>query len=478
MAYDVAPGAKFPGLGGVGFLNLEPVNFGASNIQAPSVNTSLAKPNMVSTLPVAQAPTNVNQMTPAIATPTLPTIKQQNGNIATAVAGTKGVETQLDVLQQQEKDRAAAAKTEADRISAETASTKNSLTSLFKSTPSQADSRKNAFGDIGVDPASYFTDQKTKIAEIGSLTEDYNKAKAEKDAAIAALQGQGRGIPLDILNNQADEIERRYAPRLSEMSANINAKSAVLQALQGNFHEATSYVNQAVDDATADTKFKVDTLKTFYDINQDSISRLDQNYRDALNNSISMAEKQYAEDKANKKFAADNMIKYPNAGIQMGDSQFDVARKVAAVGGDTSSQIIGSAETGYFNVVKDAGGNVIKTIPITGGGNSDTGPNSSTNFVDIMQQVIDAGGTPQEAAREAAAVSENTGIQVDQKTLNGWTSLAKELKQTAQQAAPIAGETPAETAKKKLAFQRAATFDSPVKANEIVDSIASFLFRE
>lgn len=54
-------------------------------------------------------------------------------------------------------------------------------------------------------------------------------------------------------------------------------------------------------------------------------------------------------------------------------------------------------------------------------------PNQPSNFIDIMQKVIDAGGSPEQAAREAALVSEGQGITVDQKILNAWTEQAKKL---------------------------------------------------
>lgn len=62
-------------------------------------------------------------------------------------------------------------------------------------------------------------------------------------------------------------------------------------------------------------------------------------------------------------------------------------------------------------------------------GSSDNGTGSS-NFIDIMQLNIDAGFSPEIAAREAAAFSEKSGIPVDQKTLASWTQQAKQLKKT------------------------------------------------
>ena len=98
-------------------------------------------------------------------------------------------------------------------------------------------------------------------------------------------------------------------------------------------------------------------------------------------------------------------------------------------GAQTSNQIIGSADTGYSNVITDANGKVISITPISGWSGGGIAP---TNFIDVLQASIDADASPEQAAREAATVSEGSGIQVDQKTLNQWTEIARKLKRTSQ----------------------------------------------
>jgi len=48
-------------------------------------------------------------------------------------------------------------------------------------------------------------------------------------------------------------------------------------------------------------------------------------------------------------------------------------------------------------------------------------------FMDVMQMSIDAGATPEQAAREAAIASENAGIPVNQDTINSWVLIAQGL---------------------------------------------------
>ncbi len=73
-------------------------------------------------------------------------------------------------------------------------------------------------------------------------------------------------------------------------------------------------------------------------------------------------------------------------------------------------------------------------------GSSDTETSGSSNFIDIMQQNIDAGFSPEVAAREAAALSEKSGLPVDQKTLASWTQQARTLTKK-QVPEPVGAET-------------------------------------
>lgn len=57
-------------------------------------------------------------------------------------------------------------------------------------------------------------------------------------------------------------------------------------------------------------------------------------------------------------------------------------------------------------------------------------PDEPTNATDIMQTYVDAGATPEEAARKATAAMEALGVPVDQKTLGKLTVQARKLKKT------------------------------------------------
>jgi ribosomal protein S16 len=83
------------------------------------------------------------------------------------------------------------------------------------------------------------------------------------------------------------------------------------------------------------------------------------------------------------------------------------------------SRFVYNSKTGKYEAVA----NVPKTYKAS---NEDDVSNSS--FLDIMQEAIDADATPEQAAREAASLSESMGISVTQPQLNSWVSQARNLK--------------------------------------------------
>lgn len=312
----------------------------ATNDLIAKANAMVAQTQAQGATPFARssydtAPSNVSQINP-LPSPQMPDTAPSLGNVSNALAMNSGMDAQIKAQEKYFADQADLAKQQADALQAEQSQAKSSLLNIFSTTPSQTQTRASAYQQIGIDPSQYFADQKSKMAEIGTLTEEYNALKAAAEQQKASLIGQGRGITQDFLNNQAAQIDRNAAPRLNMLSANINSKAAVLQALQGNFNEARSFVNQAVEDATADTKFKVDTITAFYNINQDAIGRLDTKYQNALSSYMDLAKTEYETQRTNAQSAGEAMLRYNSlgAGISVTDSPEVVAQKAAAVGGD------------------------------------------------------------------------------------------------------------------------------------------------
>jgi len=210
------------------------------------------------------------------------------------------------------------------------------LSKLMGSTTSPSEARTAAQNETGINPANYFAEEKAKIAEIEVLTQEYNSVKAAMEQQIAG--SYDKMASNNFISNQQAQITRNAAPKLNMLSANINSKAAVLQALQGRFNEAQNYVNQAVQDATADTKYQMDIFSTFYQMNQDSINRLDSIYQDSFKISMDLATTAYEQQYAEKTEIGKLMMDNPKAGISITDSLASAYAKVANSGGSLAYQ--------------------------------------------------------------------------------------------------------------------------------------------
>jgi len=282
-------------------------------------------------LPKAQAPVNPAAITPGMEPVQTPEITPETPGIIDAVGGVTGlgVENQRmsDYMKKQDEARV---KREQEQQKTQQTLLEKFLGKNGENVTSPSEARQNAWDETGIDVEKYFAKQEAGIKEIESLTNDYNAVEAARDQQIA--QSNDKMASMNFINNQTAQIERNAAPKLNEISANINAKAATLQAQQGNYAEARSYVNDAVQAATADAKFKFDMFSTFYEINKDNFDRVESIYSDAFKNQMAIAQQDYEVQLAEKQMIGEYMLKYPTAGLSMNDSLSDASRKLGDIG--------------------------------------------------------------------------------------------------------------------------------------------------
>ncbi len=292
--------------------------FSASGQQPIAPAVSLAQ---------AQAPTNVTE------------IKQTSGSKipeltpeSKGIDGVTGLVSYYKSLFDTSTKQAEDAKTQADAARATQQEQTKGFFGKIASSLSPTESRQQAQTATGIDPATYFADEKARIAEIDTLTSDYNTLVKNRDQQIAELTGQGRGIPLDLLNNQAAQISKNAAPGLNALAANINSKSAALQATQGLFSEAQQYIDKAVSAATADLKYNYDMYTTFYNQNQNIIDGLDSKYQTALKTATTAAQTAYESAQTEKNAIGKLMIDEDlvGAGITLQDTLDQANAKASA----------------------------------------------------------------------------------------------------------------------------------------------------
>jgi len=299
-------------------------------------------------LPQSTAPTNVANVTP-VPTTNLPETSPSTPSSSGVDGLISFYKSQFETAQKQQEDYQK--QIEAQQ-KAQAEQTKPFLDKLLGS-KSPAETRTEAQSATGIDPKQYFADEKAQIAEMETLSKAYNNTVAQRDQQIAELFGSGRGQTIDFLNNQQAQIIRNAAPELNRQSANINAKAATLQASQGMFAEARQFINQAVQDATADLKFTYDQFTLFYNINQDTIDRLDKKYQNAFSTATTAAESAWKLAVDQKTQVGDLMLKNPQAGILITDT---IEQAYAKVGLSPQTETVSlTADMKNYNLALQTG---------------------------------------------------------------------------------------------------------------------------
>lgn len=336
---------------------------------------TVATPALV---PPAALPSNVSEVNNNVPSVNLPTgVDSTFGNVSNASAATASYQKMLDLLFQQQQDYNNQLNT---AIAQQQEQSKSFIDSLANR-QSAADIRANAFAQAGISVPNYFAEERAKIEEVTALRAEYDKTvaamQAEKDQAIDRMATTG------FVSRQQAAIERKYAPTLNRMSADINSKVANIQALQGQFQEAQNFVNQAVQDATAEQAYQLQLFTTFYSMNQDIINRLSQNYQNAFNTALQLAQNEYNQAIQDANTVGQLMVSNPQAGISVTDSLQTAYAKVAANPQAQKPDIFGSAEGGYYQQTYDPVTNRWTNVPVIPGTGGGGGGNKSDMAQDL-----------------------------------------------------------------------------------------------
>ncbi len=335
----------------------------------------------------AQAPTNASQVTNTSGFQ-MPNLKPTVGDPASAIAANSSVSALLK--QQQELF---AAQNERDTKQMET---NNSWLKDFLSGPTRQETRQDLEKDMGV---KKLQDQITGlITESEALTTDYNDTVAKRDEHVAVLEQNSLGALERGVDSRVADAERFYATKLNQKSSNINAKAAVIQMLNGNLNSARDYINQAVQDFTADKKDRLDAFLTFQQLNSDLLSNIDTRYNTAFQSAITAAQEDYNNTLTEKTTIGELMLTYnaAGAGITLNDSLSDAYRKAGSVTlpGEDGGFTLSDGQTRY-----DKFGNVIATAAGGDGINS-----VSPEYGSIIRNVSSLFGAQEYDEKQAALV--------------------------------------------------------------------------
>lgn len=241
----------------------------------------------------------------------------------------------------------------------------------------------------------------TIIGETSDLRTQINQLNSEEATMLENTTGQGRGIPLSILEGEQGKIQRQFAIRRNALSAELGARTATIQALQGNISLAQKTIETAVSAKIYEAEQKVQDYKNLYDFNGDIIESLDEETRKILDRQYTEAQQELKDKREDRDKVAQLMIDNPNAGITLDDSVDEAALKVSKKGGSLAARQ--EARLG-----RTAGGSNGLTPT------QSTEANAAVSLYDgTLQDAMKQGATPEQAVQAAVTIAANQGTKLD-----------------------------------------------------------------
>ncbi|MFA5365421.1 MAG: hypothetical protein WC325_09610 [Candidatus Bathyarchaeia archaeon] len=309
-----------------------------------------------------------------------------------------------------------------DAILAGVKSTLDSITSQLKQ--SQTTDKPQALATAEQEQSSIFDKlkdasskllgigtRKTQLEQEAGVDENTKKLQenqlaiasklAEYEASVKSIEGLNVAKPFQ-------DIERERAART--YASEVGVLEAYGNALRGNLELAQNRISQVLQNEFQSTQQEIDNLKTFYEINKDILTGEESKYAEQIKADADEKEAQLKQKQTDAK------------------NNTELFLEVAKNGG--SSSVID------FNLPYEE--NLKRAAPYVGAldrarearlaGESSGVIAGETSFDDVILQSIANGASPLQAARDAAATSENSGIQVDQKLLQKLSERASAIK--------------------------------------------------
>lgn len=247
---------------------------------------------------------------------------------------------------------------------------------------------KKMYAEWGI--PEYFEKIKAIEPEIVSLRERLTKLdEREQTSLIAAEQ---RGMPMTYIRGEQALVQRQYAVQRAGISAELGAKTAIAEMYRGNIDLARSLVSDTVNALTYNVQQQRQDMEALYEFYGDYLSTLDTATQRDLANIRADLEKEEKIQREDYLAKLNLMTDAAGKGIDLGLTTQDIkdrsleeitetySKKVAEEP-DVTTQIIGSVDTGYMQIVTDKRtGKVIRTEPITAPGVPTAGKEQEINI--------------------------------------------------------------------------------------------------
>jgi hypothetical protein len=154
------------------------------------------------------------------------------------------------------------------------------------------------------------------VPEIDALNQQLIKINDEQFAQ--EQQAEALGMSTTFISGRKARIQRAFESRKASVSAQITAKSSLVNALNGNIEVAQSLAKQAVDASVYDQQQKVDDFNTLYNIYSTEITSLESSQKDFLDNIRKQQETQLEIARQENQQKMDVVIEAASNGVDLG----------------------------------------------------------------------------------------------------------------------------------------------------------------
>lgn len=236
--------------------------------------------------------------------------------------------------------------------------------------------------------------QGEKVAQAKAAIENLDlQRQTELDAAL------NRQASMNSISAEQQRINQKYDSQRAKLVGDYNIEAAILATKSNNLTEANKLVSQAVDAYASDITAEINRFNNFYSIASDFVSSLSKDEKSVLDDVKTQLINKEREEKERLTNVLNLKLEYPNAGIEatdtleqatqkaesqknketiqslmleynqygagvtINDSYEEALKKIQPYYNEANrtTQIVGSAETGY-SLIDTKTGKVIKDI--------------------------------------------------------------------------------------------------------------------
>jgi len=235
--------------------------------------------------------------------------------LASATSQEEFFKAQQELLKKQQEELAKAQTTQQDWM--------DKFKNIFTDRTSTADAIKTQMEEYGI-PETWDKIQ-ALIPEIGALNTELANLQTLEATDIARIE-QNPQYSVQFANREVNRVSRLHAIKQAGVSAELGAKTALMNALRGNIETGRNLVSDVVTAMNYDTNQKLQDINTFMNLNQALINGLDSSQKETLNDIQKYWEDKSTNDRQDYTDKLNLLIGAADKGVNLGIGVNDIKK--------------------------------------------------------------------------------------------------------------------------------------------------------